>query len=77
MAKNLKIVVCFNLPEGREGFKSKTKKSKSEMIKLGFNLPEGREGFKSKKLGGICRCKRKVSIYPKAEKGLRGTCTRR
>ena len=40
--------LSFNLPEGRDGFKSVLEKLVSQ-DEVGFNLPEGREGFKRKK----------------------------
>ena len=37
----------FNLPEGRDGFKSNVKITSLVYIAKCFNLPEGRDGFKS------------------------------
>ena len=41
------------------------------IINQSFNLPEGRDGFKSVNEGTISKWAIKVSIYPKAEMGLR------
>ena len=37
---------CFNLPEGRDGFKRLRHTFASRLTEKGFNLPEGRDGFK-------------------------------
>ena len=60
----------FNLPEGRDGFKRDISKHSAAMIKS-FNLPEGRDGFKRLQLLPKLPRFERVSIYPKAEMGLR------
>ena len=44
-AIGIKYRYGFNLPEGREGFKSRLLFVRQASL-AGFNLPEGREGFK-------------------------------
>ena len=59
----------FNLPEGRDGFKRQIL-MKINYFSHSFNLPEGRDGFK-RWLETSTIITLFVSIYPKAEMGLR------
>ena len=65
-------ISSFNLPEGRDGFKSNEAWQKLLANNPCFNLPEGRDGFKRKVLLRVQQNIYLVSIYPKAEMGLRG-----
>ena len=61
----------FNLPEGRDGFKRRISRTKSLTEQKCFNLPEGRDGFKRRNSSFERSSSAPVSIYPKAEMGLR------